>query len=541
VILSLAGAADAALGANGARTALQGARDAMRSAGSALEDGDVGSARADFERATSLANEAVNALDRPGMALIGLLPGLGDDVAATRTIADAAALAGQGGLHLAEAAEAAGWNGTSLPGFGPGGFIDPSVFSAAAPDLAEASQDLTAAADAIGSIDAGRLLGPLRAPVASVTAEITRRAEQTARLSAAATILPAFLGAEGARTYLLVMFNTSDPRGSGGYPGGYGLLTADGERLVLTSIRPTHAIPRVRPVPASKETRRRWAIYGSLTSFWNTTYVPDFPTAGGLMTSIWEAGGRPPVDGVIGADPTMLSGLLGVVGPVRTPSWPEPITADNVEHVLGVETFETTSQAESDAWQVAIGTAVWEGVLTRPWPAKRMASAIADGVGGRHLMTFATRPAEQEAMADMGIAAPVSFPEDPLSLVVPLGSSPNRAGAFGTFETDATTSQGEGTTTVTTTVTLRNDAPRPCPPSLLCGLSRRNVGGPLGTFAAWIHVYMPGDADAVRVEIDGRRWSGGRQQEFGRVVTVSRLVARPGETTTTVITYEVPR
>jgi Protein of unknown function (DUF4012) len=540
-VLVVLAIADAAWSGMRARDALEDARDELRAGGAALEDGAIADARSAFVQAERHAEEAAGLLRRPGMRLGGWSPWIGDDVDAIRTLAAAADLAAEAGGEIVDGAEAAGWDGTDLPGFAPGGRIDPGPIRAAAPFLAAAAGHLADASDRVAVIDPDELVEPLRGPVATVGAEITRRADQATTLAGAAQTLPGLLGADGPRTYLVVMFNPSDPRGVGGYPGGYGLLHADGHRIDLDEIQPTSTIAEVPPVATTPEIEARWKLYGSLTSFWNTTYVPDFPTAASLMSAIWKAGGREPVDGVIGADPAFLAALLDVVGSTETPAWPQPITGDTVEDILGIETFRTRSQQESDAWQVAVGSAAWQAILTRRWPALPMGEAVAGAVADRHLMVASARPEEEASLVRMGLAGQVAFPPDPHPLVVPIGLSANRAGAFARFDTQTDIEEaGDGVRRVTATVTLHNDAPADCPSSILCGRNTKLIGGPLGTFAAWVHVYMPEDATGVRIRIDGEPWSWPLEREFDRTVTVSQLVAPPQGTAETVITYEVP-
>jgi uncharacterized protein DUF4012 len=528
IVLCAGAALDAGWSGAKARDELVAARDALVAGADALQSGDLTRARSEMDRAAEAARSASSRLSHPGVAVAGLAPGVSDDVDAARRVADAAVLAASAGGHLVDAASAAGWSGGNLPGFAPGGRIDPSVFTAAAPALADASEELERAAASVTAIDTAGLVGPLHDAVAQVADEVTRSAGQAARLADAADLLPAMLGADRPRTYLLVSFNTSDPRGVGGYPGGYGLLRTDGARVSLDTFRPTSSIPKVRAVDAPRDIARRWGIYGSLTTFWNTTYVADFPTAASLMRSIWTAGGGQPVDGVIGADPAMLAAMLRVVGPVGT--------------VLGRDTFRTLDQKLSDAWQVGIGSAAWQAILERPWPATEMGAAVSSGVADRHLFVYSDDVEEEESLRSLGVAGEVPLPPDPMPLVVPIGFTDNRTGFFARFDSDvATTSTADGTE-VTLTVTLHNDAPSPCPPSILCGRSSDLIGGPLGSFGADVDLYLPETARDVRMEVDGKPWSWftGLQPAFGRKITAAELFAPPQGSSVGRITYLVP-
>ncbi len=141
------------------------------------------------------------------------------------------------------------------------------------------------------------------------------------------------------------------------------------------------------------------------------------------MLGIWEAAGREPVDGVIAVDPTMLAGLLRVLGPVDTPAWPETITADNVERILGADTFLTESSTESDAWQSAIGSAVWAEILQRPWPVARHRRGVRRAIAGEHLQVYAVDPQTQEALVELDVDGEVELPADDEPLVVINGLS----------------------------------------------------------------------------------------------------------------------
>ena len=137
------------------------------------------------------------------------------------------------------------------------------------------------------------------------------------------------LGADGARTYLLVTLSPSDPRGSGGYPGVYGLLHVDGTQALALGPRADVRDPQSEAGARPADAKKAWGWAGIDRIFWDTTYTPDFPTAAGFMKGIWEAGGGKPVDGVIAGDPALMASLLQVVGPVtlrRGPKRSRPTT-----------------------------------------------------------------------------------------------------------------------------------------------------------------------------------------------------------------------
>ena len=74
------------------------------------------------------------------------------------------------------------------------------------------------------------LVGPVREAVDKVYGQLTRADREAAHAAAAAKLAPAIFGAEGDRTYLLVVQNNAESRATGGFIGSYALITAhDGE------------------------------------------------------------------------------------------------------------------------------------------------------------------------------------------------------------------------------------------------------------------------------------------------------------------------
>ena len=536
--------ADAAWSTLGATRDLKGARDQLRLGGELLVAGDLPGAQAAFGQASSLARSADGYLGHPVPRLAGALPWVGDDVHAVEALSGAATDAAYAGLELTAAARSVGWDGETVPGFGAGGTIDAAGIADGAPALRAAASTLDEAQSILAEIDTDGLVGPVASAVERARAEFTERASVADTAADVAEVLPGFLGAGGPRSYLVVMQNLSDPRGAGGYPGSYGLIHVDGQRIELEEMEPASAIPAVSPIAAPADVVRLYGSFGATTDFIATTYSPDFPTDARLMLGIWEAAGYPPVDGVISGDAVLMSYLLEGLGPVDSPvlapGWPASITAANAVEVINRDTFQTTSQRRSDDWQAAIGTALWGALLSRPPPPRALADAIARGAAERHFQVYSADPAQQETLAELGVAGEVSFSEDHPPLVVLQGFSDNRAGYFATTEVASSSSDmADGSTRVTVTVTLRNTAPTG-PPSILLGTATSQARN--GSFQAQLQVYLPDGAEVLKSTVDGG--PGALQlveEEFGRPMAIQFLETEAGTTTTATIVYRVPQ
>jgi hypothetical protein len=534
-------AIDAAWAGSRAVAGFERARDGLERGGQQLLDGEPVGASTSFASADAGAATAVGALGHPGVEVASWLPWIGPNVDAARRAATAAELAAQGGAAYVNAAQAVGWDGTTLPGFSAGGRIDADVIAKAAPGMEQAASLLARADEELAPVDPQALFSRIRGPIGDAKEEIHARAQQAATAAHAAAILPPMLGATSPRTYLLITLSMSDPRGAGGYPGVFGLLHVNGERLTLSGLSETSKVPKAHPpVPGPAEAKRVWGWAGIDQALWDTTYTPDFPTAAGFMKRITQTAGLPAVDGVIAGDTAFMASMLGVVGPVDTPAWPEQLNAETVPRIVGADAYRTTSAAQSDAWQKAIGAAMWRAVLTRPWPLQPLATALADARDGGHLHVWSTQPEEEQGLDALGVSGAFRLPADGSPVVTFNGYTANRAGYFAKITQDVERSiDADGNTVVTETVTIHNTAPSG-PPSMLLGHSGADTGGkPLGTFGTDVNVYMPLDAEVLSTEQNGKQQVPFQWRELGaKAVSLSPLIP-PGETATVTVEYRL--
>ena len=529
--------ADGLLAVRAVTSELRFARDELERAAGRLEDGDVAGARASFERALEAAEAASGATRRPGAQLAGLLPGIGDDVDAVAVLTGATILASTAGERLADAASAAGWDGTSIPGSEPGR-IDVEVIAAAEPALSEAAALLAEAEALVEPLEPDGKLASIGEAVTSADEVLGERSRQVARAADVVALLPGLLGADGERTYAIVMMTLSDPRGSGGYPGSYGVLRANDGALSLEELAPTGGLGEMPRVDAPQDVVRRYERFGGLTHFISSTYSPDWPTSAQIWMEMWEASGREPLDGVIGADSVWMSYVLAAIGPVETPAWPETITAENVSRITDSETMLTLDKAESDAWQADIATSLWQAMVTRPLDAQGIGSAVSRATAERHLQIYSTDPQQQSLLDGLDASGRIQMPENPL-MVSWSGFVGSRTGFFAEKSIDyRATVYEEGTTHVTITLTLANHSPTQ-PESILLGAESDNFD--VGEYAAAASVYLPTEARGIRSRVNGGRSLVELfEREFDRRVVLTVVVAKAGQTTTAEISYRMP-
>ena len=509
--------------------------EAQLSAGAdAVQEGRLDDARDSFLIARTASARVGAALNHPAAWLADALPVIGADVDAVQLLARASTNVAEAGQELVRAADEAGWDGSSIPGLGPGGALDLDGIRRATPALRSASQLLDQAGELVASISTETLLGPVRDGVLAAAEELESGGQIVRDATTLSGLLPGFLGADSPRDYMLVTMDLSDPRGSGGFPGSYGVLRVDGGTMDLERFETTSTLGVVPRVDAPREVKERYERFGALTHMYAATYSPDFPTSARLLLSMWEAGGHPSLDGVIAVDSVWMSYVLAATGPVQTPAWPEPITADNVSDVVNRQTFLTMSSDDSDALQNALGDALWLSVLERSLPARGFAEALAKAARERHLQVYSADPAEQQALDELGASGHVVPGPNPL-MVAWDGGVASRVGYFAEKAIDYQAVIAEdGSADVVQTITLTNPAPTD-PPSILLGGFPGDV--PTGYYSAYVNVYLPPGATRISAEGGSLQLE---EREFGAPVVLGLIDAPAGGTDTFRVTYHLP-
>lgn len=382
-----------------ARDALTQARTVAERAISAARKGEPDVAAQKFREAAVLFAEARDHLYSPLVAPGLVVPVLGSNVHAMRTLSDA-------GLDLARAGERL---------TGPvdpeklrvrNGTMDLAEVRRITPSLEEAAQLLTQTAERVGDLDRALLIEPVRDALGDVVGELARAERDAVRGAAAARIAPAVLGGEGSRRYFLAVQNPAELRATGGFIGNYGILTANNGRVDLEFIDRVRLLNQGgdgnRTITGPEEYLRRYSRFEPERTWQNVNMSPDAPTVGEVISELYPQSGGEAIDGVLFVDPKGLAALLELTGPVRVEDWPDPITAANVVDVTLRDAYQrfasTPDRADflGDVARQAVDVAT-SGDLGKPAQiSKVLGKASREG----HLTLYFTRP-EEEAIAEV--------------------------------------------------------------------------------------------------------------------------------------------
>jgi hypothetical protein len=406
-----------------------------------------------------------------------------------------------------------------------------------AEDLRRQSETLTALAEASD----GALGGWVVPPVWERAAELSARAEDLAATTGAAgelvDALPAILGEEDPRRYLLLLLNNAELRGAGGILSAVGTMRAIDGRLSLRTLTPREALvtdPLVE-VPAPEPYERLYAVAGANTSLWvNVPYSPDLEHTAAVAAALWEETLGQNVSGVLFVDPRGLAALL------------EPDTTLTIAETTEVTAAELPDFVYSDAYQLfasqserreailEAGGDAFTSFLESGADGEDGIRAMGDAVAGGHLAFVSLRPEEQSLLRSVTTAH--TEPGQVRVVTQNLGDG-EAAGTKLDYWVERELVQecnvaDDGSATCSTGTSLTNGAPD--------GLGRYVGGRPYGVFRSDVQTFLPKGSHVVEVTLDGEP-APALVRGYGAtpVVTVYARIEQ-GDAATVEVVYEVP-
>ena len=488
-----------ALAAAGAAGDVRGGIDAGRDGLGAARQGDVSEATRHFDRTADAFGRARVDLERWWVRPALAVPVVGQHLRAVRTLSRA-------GEELADAASTAlaelDLKGLRLQN----GAIDLAAIERATGALGSARRALDRAAVEVEEARSPWLVAPV---VKAIDDLDSRMVEARRDVGTAADVLDLagpMLGRDGPRRWFVAVVTLAENRGSGGLVGNTGEITAVAGKLSLVNVQRVAQLNDA--VDDAAAARALPSVYADAYGEWkvparlqNVTVAADFPTAAEALESVLPLAGRGEVDGTVSIDPLAVAALLDVVGPVKVPSWPVPVSAENAPSVLLHEQYVALEGEARENFLGEVIAAVWARATTGDLPSPAsLARTLGPAVRGRHIQLHSRRAEEQAALGRFNADGALRFSGgDHLSLVTDNGSQ-SKVDWFLRRAVDyhVRYDPGSGSAEGTVKVTLTNDAP----PS---GLPPYVLGGqvtPPGFSRQIVQIYTP--LDIVAATVDGR-------------------------------------
>jgi hypothetical protein len=455
------------------------------------------------------------------------LPVAGDDLAAVRTVATTLDGLAQDGLpQLVTTAGALG-AGSVIPAKGS---IDLTDLKRAAPKLAEAAAAFGRARQSVGAIAVDDLANPVRAAVVQLQDEL-RRATRTVTMAArGAALLPAMLGADGPRTYLLLLQNLAEVRATGGMPGAFVVVRADRGKIEIVDQGTAAGLrPFAKPVVKLSPDDRRLYTDKLATFPADVNLTPHFPTTGAIAREMYRRRSGVTVDGVFSTDPVALSYALGAVGPVPVPGG-EPLTAANaVSQLLSRIYVQDVSPERQDEYFAAAARATFEALVSRPLNPSAFIGALAKAAGEHRVLIWSARAGENSLLDDTGLAGvlPASDGTEPTVGVFLNDGSGAKLGYYLTHGAELAvtpTCRGDGRREITLRVTLGSTAPKAGLSSHVLGLG---LAGDPYTVRTNVSVYSPTGGTILGMRLDRGERPFGSGRDRRRAVGIVTVDLKP--------------
>lgn len=420
------------------------------------------------------------------------IPWLGSNLRVVRELAAAADhVATKGVTPLSELA------GTiSLTDFEPkGGRIDLQPMVDAQSKLAAASSVLAESVAEVDAIDDTGTLEPIVDAHQKLSGALDEANESLSIIESASRLIPAMLGRDGPRNYLVLFQNNAELRSTGGIPGAMALISTDNGTMSLAQQASSRDFPKfdspVLDLPI--ETR---AIYGDNTAQYiqDVTFTPNFPLSAQIARQMWSQRFGTEVDGVISLDPVALSYLLEATGPISLPTG-DQLTSDNAVQLLLQDVYSRyESSADQDLFFASAAAAVFDRIASGDVSLKKLVSSLSHASEERRVLMWSSHAEDQAVVATTTLAGSL-----------PVSDSKNQA--FGVYFNDATAAKmdpylqidiesshascrNDGIPNYAVRVTMTNVAPADAEASLPGYVTGGGVSGaPIGSIRTNVSVY----------------------------------------------------
>lgn len=344
------------------------------------------------------------------------------------------------------------------------------------PQLIDSLEPIQAAAQrastTLGNIRDEHLLFGAGEALTNAQGQVEQLEQALTEATEAAPVLSKVLGFEGKHTYLVMLQNPAEARGSGGLFSAFMRITLDEGQITIDEANSRKILDDTRiPVPGNIDAgeQKLWGDYLAKWASFNTS--PDFPTTAMLAEAGMQARGTP-VDGVIAIDPATVEAILAGTGPVEH----KGISIDSTNaygfFTKGIyENFPGFENVEAkDDLTLGLLYATVDSVLNRPLDLPSLTTRLQQAAEENHIKAWLAHPAGQGWIDELGIGSSIAALPDDDQIYFLNNATGGKVDAYltTTFETGidgclTINDQGEEVVQSTTRLTITNNAPENLP------------------------------------------------------------------------------
>jgi hypothetical protein len=411
---------------------------------------------------------------------------------------------------------------------------------AAIANAARQAQELT------DSIDPQSLRFGLSEPAQTLQDALPNIVDVTATMAQSIDYLPAMLGDQAQRRWLVMLQNPAEVRGSGGLFSGYVLVDfLNGQPTIVEANSRKAALDSLEIPYQDVLQPESIALFGDWLGEWASFNLsPDFPTVAKLAAAGMQARGTP-VSGVIAIDPYTVQSVLSGTGKVEH----KGVTIDGTNAAeFFTKDIYTKYPDFPDVFakdQLALGLvyATVDSLLKRPLDLQALFATLPPVAQEGHVKIWSSDPSEEAWLQELGLSGDIES-KDPTQLVIAINNSTGgKLDAYVDYSVsisvtcEYTSPRGEQLVKGNLGITITNNSPSGLPEYVDIRLDS-DIAEATST-ASLVHVYAPTGARQISNNINGYYAPYLVGTEAGRPVWATRAELPQGESTVITNLFEV--
>ncbi|MDQ1580871.1 MAG: hypothetical protein QOD05_1646 [Microbacteriaceae bacterium] len=361
-----------------------------------IVSGDAKAAKSTFVELSQRASKARELTSDPVWRVAEFTPLVGTNLAAARQLAGVVANVTDRAIGPLTGLAAT----IKLADFKPiGGAVTLQPLINARPAVAAADAELTRALTQVRAIDITGTGSQVNAAVGQLEGVLGKVSGAVNSMDRALQVVPALLGADGPRNYLVLFQNNAELRAGGGNPGAIALLHTDHGKISLISQGSSADFPYY-PKPVLDIPIETRGLYGNIVGQYiqDVTLTPKFPLAAQLAQEMWRRQYGMTVDGVLALDPVTLGYILTATGPIALPSG-DTLTSQNAVKLLLSDSYARyTRPSDQDAFFASAASAVFARVADGNLDPKALIAALTRAGDEHRIQLWESNPALQAVL-----------------------------------------------------------------------------------------------------------------------------------------------
>lgn len=423
------------------------------------------------------------------------------------------------------------------------GTVDLEALSAMAAPLAELERAMLDTMETLERERSVWLVPPLVSEIEALRDDLADALPDTTKAADAARLVPAILGAEEPRVYLVMFANPAEARELGGLAVNFVELTVDDGGVKISAEWRFEELQRNGPVALlnadSYPPRFLASSPGKFVGNWSG--IVDLPSVFRAVSDLYPAMGGREIDGLVYVDAAGLAGLMELSGPVTTITDPRTISADEIEQFLLIDQYRLFDDKADrlDALSELSALTMVQILAADIGNPSLVGRVLGPAARGGHLQFITDDEAEVAFLETMFLAG--TYPEpgstSDLLAVVHAQGRPDKLDAYLSKEIriDTTLDLASGSVDSVVEIVLTNAVPSDIPPYVGGQLDEGPVRPASLVNLSMLSLYSPSNATSVTV--DGESIPVETQRELGYQRYITFVEVPPGEPVT--VRYEL--